>query len=418
MPVTHRLTCKTKLPKSTVRFQPGLRKAALKDGLCPKARRPFAIYLSENYQLKRGQGSKDEHAREMKRVGAQWKRLSAAKKATYHARSAEEVRQQHIAMSAAGVFCKQLPQMPCQTDEAKAPLCSQQVTVALQGAFRLQQKLGEGFYGKVFEAFCKSTGKVVVLKLFSGRHSEANLLRETGWLKLLVSELGHHYHTYFCSVFASDPAVEPCPWFSMEHGGQSLDRILKTHDLFKDERMELLACQLSCALRLLHSRHICHLDIKPGNLLWLSETRSLKLTDCGLMEFTSVRDKKDTHFTMYVTEGYRPPELYVNEIDRSLLTPAIDIFSAGSTLYEACVGKNLFRPLGKLGSIKDSVSQWCMLCQDVQATKVRAIPLPVARARAPAPQEILSCRLSEAGLWKDRIRAACAAAPNRRALPA
>ena len=418
MVVRHRLTCKTKPPKPAVRFQPGVRKAALKDGLCPKARRPFAIFLSENYTLKKGQGTKEEHAREMKRVSAQWKGLTAAKKVSYRDRSAEEVRQQHIAMSTAGVFCKRLPQMPCQTDEAKPTLCSQQVPVALQGALRLQQKLGEGSYGKVYEAFCKNTGKIVVLKLFSGRHSRTNMLRETDWLSLLLSELGDRYHTYFCSVFASDPAAEPCPWYSMEHGGQSLDKILKTSDLFRDERMELLACQLSCALRLLHSRHICHLDIKPGNLLWLSETRSLKVADCGLMEFTSLRDNKVTNYSMYVTEGYRPPELYVTEVDRSLLTPAVDIFSAGSTLYEACVGKNLFRPLGKQGSIKDSVSQWCTLCQDVQVTKVRTLPLPVARAKAPTPQEILSCRLSEAGSWKDRIRAACAAAAARRTLPA
>ena len=126
----------------------------------PKARRPFAIFLSENYKLKKGQGTKDDHAREMKRVSAQWKSLTAAKKASYRDRSAEEVRQQHIAMSTAGVFCKQLPQMPCETDEAKAPLYSQQVPVALQGAFRLQQKLGEGSYGKAYEAFAKAQGKL------------------------------------------------------------------------------------------------------------------------------------------------------------------------------------------------------------------------------------------------------------------
>ena len=212
-----------------------------------------------------------------------------------------------------------------------------------------------------------------------------------------------------------DASAEPCPWVALEHGGLSLDVYLRKGELFKGEAMRLLVGQLATALKLLHGLHICHLDVKPPNLLWNFAVSSMKLADCGMLEFTSARETKPPAYILYVTEGYRPPELYVGDVSRALLRPAVDIFSAGSALYEACVGKMLLRPIGAKGSLRESLQHWCAMCRSGPVG--RTVSLAGWRSKNAQPEQILACRLHEAAEWRDLVLKACAPKPADRTLP-
>ena len=66
----------------------------------------------------------------------------------------------------------------------------------------------------------------------------------------------------------------------------------------------------------------------------------MKLADVGMMEFDEVMaGNKEPDFLAYVTETYRPPELFQCDISRKHLRAAVDTYSAGMTLYEALVGR-------------------------------------------------------------------------------
>lgn len=63
------------------------------------------------------------------------------------------------------------------------------------------------------------------------------------------------------------------------------------------------------ALRLLHSIHICHCDIKPKNLMWSPTYNKYVLIDFGLSKFVKENVGFKT-FTAFVgTYRYASPEL-------------------------------------------------------------------------------------------------------------
>jgi serine/threonine protein kinase len=78
----------------------------------------------------------------------------------------------------------------------------------------------------------------------------------------------------------------------------------------------------------LHDNDIVHCDIKPSNILLMSDG-SVKLCDFGL----SMKATTDTkHFDHTFTPNYRPPELLLTSQPWSILKSA-DIWALGITLY-------------------------------------------------------------------------------------
>ena len=94
------------------------------------------------------------------------------------------------------------------------------------------------------------------------------------------------------------------------------------------------AHQLLCALKLLRKCNIIHADIKPDNIL-VNETKSvLKLCDFGSASLVS-----ENEITPYlVSRFYRAPEIIIGlKYDFP-----VDLWSAGTTIYELYTGKIMF----------------------------------------------------------------------------
>lgn len=120
-----------------------------------------------------------------------------------------------------------------------------------------------------------------------------------------------------------------------EQHGITLSDWLRAHGPMPVEEVRLVAEQLLQALDALHSSGFAHGDIKPGNLLWDSETRQLRVIDLGWAR-QSFRVGQGI-----ATRDYCPPEMLIG----LPMTSAVDLWMTGCTLFELLTGECLFDPI-------------------------------------------------------------------------
>lgn len=115
------------------------------------------------------------------------------------------------------------------------------------------------------------------------------------------------------------------------------------------DRACALTTQLARALAYLHGQGICHLDLKPENVI-LTESGETKLIDFGLAVKEGIEDLLSEDFSApHGTPYYIAPEQLVA---RQHL-PASDLYSLGVILYEMLTGHLPF-PRSK----KHSITRW------------------------------------------------------------
>jgi serine/threonine protein kinase len=238
----------------------------------------------------------------------------------------------------------------------------------------------------------------------------------------MYSEIGSH-ETAKASRFFLNPVGfnvdSPMPWTAFPHGGLSLRECLQRGRLDDVAAMAVTA-QLVMAVGHLHRMGICHLDIKASNVLWSLDDSALKLVDMGMAERIPVTNPR---FEVYVSEPYRPPEVWAAASRHMMLvalTPAVDVWSVGCLVFEVVSGKCLMEAI-KRTSIRAAVQLWCAAHARSDQQQLVSVQLARVHARwqrfvacccAPAPESRLQfAQVLDQGLtWlRDRL----AAHPNR-----
>jgi len=223
---------------------------------------------------------------------------------------------------------------------ADADLADDEVDL-LTAQYKIQEKIGEGTYGKVYKATCLRTGALRAIKririLFDEEGVPPTALRE---ITMLRDMKGHPNVVKLYDVFASKANLD----LVFECLDMDLREYLKTNGPFTDLPLRTAALQLVRGLEYCHSRRVIHRDLKPQNVLveliprkgphW---ARRLVLADFGLARAFSVPLKVYTHEV--VTLWYRPPEILLGQVRYG---PSTDIWSLGCIIQEMATGKALF----------------------------------------------------------------------------
>eukprot|EP00438_Fugacium_kawagutii_P031261 Skav218633 [mRNA] locus=scaffold365:213062:219205:+ [translate_table: standard] len=134
------------------------RAMAVKTASVPQARRAFPLFVMEQGKLQRGQGTRQDHQDELKRLSKAWAAMPASAKETYKFRSKEEFQAQRAALRAQGmqrrIGSQGLPLKGCQQEQMHAHAGAGENLV--YGPFKVQAcsgkdrpVLGMGTYGKV-----------------------------------------------------------------------------------------------------------------------------------------------------------------------------------------------------------------------------------------------------------------------------
>ncbi|CAK80754.1 unnamed protein product (macronuclear) [Paramecium tetraurelia] len=139
--------------------------------------------------------------------------------------------------------------------------------------------------------------------------------------------------------------MEYCPYLSLEQRMVNL----------KLEDIQIIALNLAQSIKQLHSRGICHRDLKPDNIL-IGDNLALKLIDFGVSKRFLVKGKATKKIDMWTRTGslfYQAPEIFLG----GGYDEKVDIWSIGIILYQLLVGQLPFQQetiLDTIEMIRDS----------------------------------------------------------------
>ena len=127
------------------------------------------------------------------------------------------------------------------------------------------------------------------------------------------------------------------PWVVLELlSGPSLQEEIRDQGPLDIDRIAHLLSQLAAALEHLHGRGLCHLDVKPQNILF-SDPMTVKLIDFGIAQPTgsSPLGKGES---LFGSVAWLSPEQAAGE----RIGPASDTYSLGCVVYQMVTGTTPF----------------------------------------------------------------------------
>lgn len=232
-------------------------------------------------------------------------------------------------------------------------------TILQGGKYQIEKIIGQNIFNKVYLGYiCKSNEKIIIKEFsyeYTNNKSLTDILKRdfirTGNLLL---RLDHRFIVKCLDLFEENGTVYYVTEFS---SGVCLRDYLEQSTRFditlriSEQRSISIIKLIAEALDYLHKRGICHLDVKPSNIIYhhihnegydaIEETDSIKLLD-----FASAISFKDSLINDDIessteprnagTPGYAPLELSSHNMK---VSPATDIYSLGATWYFLLTGQ-------------------------------------------------------------------------------
>jgi formylglycine-generating enzyme required for sulfatase activity/tRNA A-37 threonylcarbamoyl transferase component Bud32 len=204
------------------------------------------------------------------------------------------------------------------------------------GRFTIRRFLGEGVFGRVYEAYDLSLRRVVALKV-----AKAEQLATAGRVRRFQREAraaAGLAHPNIVGVFdaGQDGAHH---YIAMSFiAGRSLEAVLETQGSGRAlpvKQAVQIVRKLAEALAYAHRNHVIHRDVKPANVL-IDEQGEPLLADFGLAARADEEDR-ETRGKALGTPAFTAPEQWRGEAEA-----ASDQYSLGCLLYELLTGQTPF----------------------------------------------------------------------------
>jgi serine/threonine protein kinase len=195
------------------------------------------------------------------------------------------------------------------------------------GPWQIVNRLGSGGMGVVYmgtNGTHAAAVKVVRDHLLEDPASRTRLAREVEMLKRVKSE-------YVAEIVGSDTKGNNA-WIATNYvDGPSLGVLVDNKGPLSESDWAHFAHGLLSALAAIHEVGVIHRDIKPSNILM--DKSGPKLIDFGIAFSAGATSLTGTGLVAGTPAWLAPEQFTSNEI-----TIAVDVFSAGSTLYYAATG--------------------------------------------------------------------------------
>ena len=226
---------------------------------------------------------------------------------------------------------------PAANDAADAPTSSSSsAPPKTLDNYEKMDRIGEGTYGVVYKARCKTTNALVAMKrVRMDQERDGMPLTSLREIKLL-QRLRHENVVRLLRVIqGNNPENVFLVFEYCEHDvGRLIDHM---HTTFTTSEVKSLMTQTLRAVEYLHERCIFHRDLKLSNLL-LNQRGELKLCDFGLARpYEPI--ERGSYTPKVVTLWYRAPELLFG---CDTYTSAIDMWAVGCIFAEFLKHQPLF----------------------------------------------------------------------------
>jgi serine/threonine-protein kinase len=233
------------------------------------------------------------------------------------------------------------------------------------GRYLIRERLGHGGMATVFKAHDPGISRDVAIKFL-----HPSLCEEPEYRARFLSEAraaGGLSHPNIVTVHDVGEILGR-PYMAMELlEGQTLSDELSGGQPLPLREAVVMGIQLARALAYAHSRGIVHRDIKPGNIMRVRGTQTVKVTDFGIAHIESAGHEHRTRVgDVLGTPQYMSPE----QARGDRLDGRSDLFSAGIVLYQMLAGRRPF--LGE---------NMVTLAMQITTTE----PTPIEQLRAEVP---------------------------------
>jgi len=211
-----------------------------------------------------------------------------------------------------------------------------EVGKVLDERFELVSVLSEGGMATVYRAQDRSSGQTVALKIpFMRFESDPGASSRFEREEKIGLALRHPSLLQFVPVERKSR-----PYIVMEYlEGQTLAQLLRQVKPLPVQDATRIASRLCEALEYMHENGVVHRDLKPQNIMIVSDG-SLRIMDFGIARSTTNRKLTFAGFTPAMgTPDYMAPEQVLGQSG----TERTDVYSLGAILYEMVTGRTPYQ---------------------------------------------------------------------------
>ena len=194
------------------------------------------------------------------------------------------------------------------------------------GKYRIDKVLAQGGFGITYlglqtglnrrvavkeffmRQYCdRDAGTTEVCVLSRGAVDEVNRFKQKFIREAqIIASLDNSHIVHIHDVFEENGTA----YYVMEYvEGGSLEDYVHRHGALSEVEALQYVRVVAGALEYIHSRHICHLDIKPGNILLRSDGEAV-LIDFGLAKHYDESGQQTSITPVGISYGYAPLEQY------------------------------------------------------------------------------------------------------------
>jgi serine/threonine-protein kinase len=201
------------------------------------------------------------------------------------------------------------------------------------GRYQIRSAIGEGAMAKVFRAYDPEIDRELAIKVL-----KAQLRGDSEYHVRFVREAkgaGVLSHPNIVTVFdVGDDGGHP--YIAMELvEGPTLSDLVQVNKPLPTKMVVDVGIQLVKALDYAHKKGIVHRDVKPGNIMMIKDTTTIKVADFGICRIDGGEATQATQVgNVLGTPNYMSPEQVLGE----KVDSRSDLFAAGVVLYQLLTG--------------------------------------------------------------------------------